>query len=342
MNWYLQRGKDSDVVNSIKINYSRNLRNYKFNTNSSKDIQQIENLIKTNLPSLGYGLRFIKMNDIDDLGKRALYEKGLINQEVLENNTNKISLLINDEENICVLLNFDNHFEIQVFSSGMELENTFNFAKEIDEKFDQTFDIAKSKKYGYLTTSPINVGTGLKVEVIVHLPGLTKTGNIRKIIQTIDNFGLNINGMFVKNQEVIGDLYKISNKQTLGITEESIINNLRIIIDKIIEQERKARKLLGTNKIELEDMVYRNFGILSNAKKIKFREALEIMSDIKMGTDLGIISELNDEKVSKIYFYMNSANLQKRIGEQLDSYDQEIKRAEVIKQIINEKWDVGY
>lgn len=337
MNWYMQRGKDSDVVNSLKINYSRNLRNYKFNTNILKDIQEIENLIKTNLPSIGYGLKFIKMKDIDDLGKRSLYEKGFINEEILENNSNKISLLVNDEENICVLINYDNHFEIQVFCSGMELENTFNFAKEIEQKFDETFDIAKSKKYGYLTVSPINIGTGLKAEAIVHLPGLTKTGNIRKIIQTINNFGLDINGMFVKNQEVIGDIYKISNKQTLGITEESIINNLRVIIDKIIEQERKARKLLGTNKIELEDMVYRKFGIISNAKIIKFGEALEIMSIVKMGTDLGIIPELNDEKIAKIYFYINPANLQKRVGKNLDVYDQAIKRAEVIKQIIYEK-----
>lgn len=337
MNWYMQRGKDSDVVNSIKINYSRNLRNYKFNTNSLKDIQEIENLIKTNLPSIGYGLKFIKMKDIDELGKRSLYEKGLINEEILEDNSNKISMLINDEENICVLINYDNHFEIQLFGSGMELENIFNFAKEIDQKFDETFDIAKSNKYGYLTTSPINVGTGLNVEVIVHLPGLTKTGNIRKIIQTINNFGLDINGMYVKNQEIIGDIYKISNKQTLGITEESIINNIRIIIDKIIEQERKARKLLGTNKIELDDMVYRNFGIISNAKKIEFGEALEIMSIVKMGTDLGIITELNDDKIAKIYFYIKPANLQKRVKENLDNYDQAIKRAEVIKEIINEK-----
>ena len=337
MNWYMQRGKDSDVVNSIKINYSRNLRNYKFNTNSLKDIQEIENLIKTNLPSIGYGLRFIRIKDIDDLGKRSLYEKGLINEEVLEDNSNKISLLINDEENICVLINYDNHFEIQVFCSGMELENIFNFAKEIDQKFDETFDIAKSKKYGYLTISPINVGTGLNVEAIVHLPGLTKTGNIRKIVQTINNFGLEINGTYVRNQEVIGDIYKISNKQTLGITEESIINNLRIIIDKIIEQERKARKLLGTNKIELDDMVYRNFGIISNAKKIEFGEALEIMSIVKMGTDLGIITELNDDKIAKIYFYIKPANLQKKVEKNLDNYDQAIKRAEVIKEIINEK-----
>lgn len=339
MNWYLQRGKNSDVVINNKITFSRNLRNLKFAAESLKEIQEIEDLIKSKLPSIGYNLKFLKMRDIDELTKNSLSEKGLINQEVLDDKTNKTSLLINDEENICVILNANDHFEIQVFSAGMELENTFNFAKEIDEKFQQTFDIAKNKKYGYLTTSPINVGTGLKSEVTLHLPGLTKTGNIRKIMQTVNNFGQNFWGKYVKEQDVVGDIYKISNKQTLGISEETIINNLRVITDKITEQEREARKILGTNQIELEDMIYRRFGILTNARKLKWQEAIELMSDVKMGVDLGLIKELNDEKVSKIYFYINPANLQKYFGQNLEAYDRDIKRAEMIKQIINERSD---
>ena len=337
MNWYLQRGKDSDVILNTKITYSRNLRNFKFSSENQKDIHEIEELVKANLPSIGFNLKFLKLKDMDELTKKSLYEKGLISNEVLENGNNKESILINDEENICIVLNSNDHFEIQVFSSGMELENTFKFAKEIDERLQNTFDIAKSKKYGYLTASPINLGTGLRAEIIVHLPGLNKTGNIRKIAQTVNNFGLNFVGRYIKGQEIVGDMYEISNKQTLGISEETIINNLNVIIEKVIEQERKARKLLGKNKIELEDMVCRKYGVLSNAKKIKFQEALELMSDIKMGTDLGIIEGLNDEKVSKIYFYMKPANLQKYVGEKLDAYERDIKRAEIIKQIIDEK-----
>lgn len=332
MNWYLQRGKDSDVVINSKIIYSRNLRNFKFGTENLKEVQEIEEEIKSKIPSLGYNLKFLKMKDMDILTKRSLYEKGLINEEAIENNN--ISILINDDENICIMINSQNHFEIQIFSSGMELENTFNFAKEIDEKINKIFDIAKSKKYGYLTTSPINVGTGLRAIVTVHLPGLTKTGNIRKISQTVNNFGLSFNGMYLNNSTIIGDIYQISNKQTLGISEENIINNLRIIIDKIIEQEKAARKILGKNQIELEDMIYRRYGILTNARKLKWQEAIELMSDVKMGTDMGIINELSDEKIAKIYFYINPANLQKYFGQSLDGYDRDIKRAEIVKQVI--------
>lgn len=335
MNWYLQRGNKSDVVLNSKVAYSRNLRNFKFQTDNLKDIQEIEQDVKSKLPSLGYHLKFLKIKDIDVLEKRSLLEKGLINEEVVEDKKNKISLLINDDENICAILNSEDHFEIQVFNSGMELETTFNLAKEIDEKFDKTFDIAKSKKYGYLTSSPINVGTGMKAVVTVHLPGLTKTGNIRKISRTVNDFGLNFVGIYSNNSSVIGDIYQISNKQTLGITEENIINNLKVITDKIIEQERQARKILGKNQIELEDIVYRKYGILTNARKLKWQEALELMSDVKMGTDMGLIKEIDDEKVAKIYFYSKPANLQKYFGQNLDGYDRDIKRAEMIKQIIS-------
>lgn len=337
MNWYLQRGKDSDVVINSKITYSRNLRNFKFGTENLKEIQEIEQEVKSKVPSLGYNLKFLKMNDMDLLTKDSLFEKGLINEDATNEKNNNISILINDEENICVMLNSQDHIEIQVFNSGMELENTFNLAREIDEKFDKTFDIAKSKKYGYLTTSPINVGTGMKAVVTVHLPGLTKTGNISKISQTVNSFGLSFTGMYINNSSVIGDIYQISNKQTLGISEENIINNLKVIVDKIIEQERTARKILGKNQIELEDIVYRRYGILANARKLKWKEAIELMSDVKMGTDMGLINEINDEIVSEIYFYINPANLQKYFGQSLDGYERDVKRAEMIKQIINKR-----
>ncbi len=334
MNWYMQTGKDGDVVLNSKINYSRNLRNYKFETKSLKDIQEIENLVKNNLPSIGYNLKFLKLKDMDELTRKSLIEKGLIDENLINNNA---SILVNDEENICIVINAQNHFEIQVFSAGMELENSFNFAKEIDKKMEEIFDIAKSKKYGYLTTSPMDVGTGMKAIITVHLPGLSKTGNIRKISQTVNNFGLNIVAKYMKGTNSIGDIYQISNKHTLGISEETIISNLKAIVDKLIEQERQARKLLGKNEIELEDLVYRNYGILTNARKLKWDEALELLSNVKMGVDLGIIKEIKDSQVAKMYFYINPSNLQIYFGQNLDSYDRDIKRAEIIKQLIFEK-----
>ena len=332
MNWYLQRGKDSDVVVNCKIMFSRNLRNHRFNTKNLTEIQEIENEVKSKLQGIGYNLKFIKIKDLDELTKKSIVEKGLIDETTIKNENT--SILINDDENICIVLNSKDHIEIQVFNAGMELESTFNLAKEIDNKFDKIFDIAKSKKYGYLTSSPLNVGTGLKTEITVHLPGLTMTGNIRKLANAMNNFGLSFSSKYVSGQESIGDIYKIENKQTLGISEDTIIKNLKAIIDKIIEQERAARSILGKNQIELEDMVYRNFGTLVNARKLKWQEAIKFMSNVKMGVDMGVIKEISDDDVAKIYFYMEPANLQKYFNLNLDGYDRDIKRGEMIRNIV--------
>ena len=211
MNWYLQSGKDSDVVVNCKIMFSRNLRNHRFNTRSLTEIQEIENEVKSKLQEIGYNLKFIKIKDLDELTKRSMVEKGLIDEATIKNENT--SILINDDENICIVLNSQDHIEIQAFNTGMELESTFNLAKEIDNKIDKIFDIAKSKKYGFLTTSPLYVGTGLKVVETIHLPGLAKTGNIRSISKIINDFGLSFEPVYVKGQEVLGDMYKIENKQ---------------------------------------------------------------------------------------------------------------------------------
>lgn len=130
-------------------------------------------------------------------------------------------------------------------------------------------------------------------------------------------------------------MYQISNKQSLGISEEEIIKNLKIITDKIIEQERLARKILAKKQVELEDKVYRAYGVLSNSRKLTSEECNILLSDVKLGTDMGIITELNDLKVKKLQTFTKPANLQKYVGQTLDTYARDIKRAEIVKDIIN-------
>ena len=336
MNWYLQSENDSDVVISTRIRYARNLENFKFNVSTKEEGEAIQNEIKSKLPSLGYGLNFCRISDIDDVTKMSLLEKNIISPECVLNKYNQEAILINEDENICIMINEEDHIRLQVFSSSFDLENTFNLAKEIDEKIDKLYNIAKNKKYGYLTACPTNVGTGLRASVMLHLPGLTRTNNIKKILDVVSNFGVEIRGIYGENSRVSADMYQISNKQTLGISEEAIIKNLKVISEKIIKQEREARKILTKNQIEFEDMVYRSFGILKDCRKISSEESRKLLSDIKLGTDLGVIKELNDLKVKKLFLYTKPYNLQKEVGENLENYERDIKRAEIIKKIINE------
>ncbi len=337
MNWYLQNGKDSDVVISSRVRLARNLDKIPFKTRASKeDMQKVLNKIEEITPSLGYGLKFLKLKDIDDITKLTLIEKHVISPDFAIDKEEIGAILINEEENICIMINEEDHLRLQVFSSGMDLENLKNLIVEIDEKIDGLLDYAFSEQYGYLTACPTNVGTGMRASVMVHLPALTLTGNITKVLNVVNGFGMNIRGIYGEGTQSQGDIYQISNNQSLGITENEIIKNLKTITEKVIEQERLARKYLAKNQIELEDRVYRAYGTLAFSKKLTSEECRNLMSIIKLGTDLGIIKELNDSKVSKINLYTQVGNLQKYLGKNLDAYERDIKRSEVIKQIISE------
>ena len=331
-NWYIQSGKDFDVVVSTRIRFSRNLAEFRFNTNQNEE-KQIEKIIEEKANETGYNLKFLRLKDMDEITKLSLVEKNIISPE-LATKEKTGAILINEEENICIMINEEEHLRIQVFNSGLELESTLALAIEVDEKIQELLNIAKSKEYGYLTTCPTNLGTGMRASVMVHLPGLTKTGNIRKILNTITSFGMEIRGTHGENTKSEGDMYQISNKQTLGITEEDIAKKLKIIIEKIIEQERLARKYLAKDTIELEDKVYRSYGILKNCRTISQNEAIRLLTDVKLGTDMGIIKEMTDKKISKLYLYIKSANLQKYFGTKMDTQEKEIKRAELIRNIM--------
>ena len=333
--WYLQNGKDSDIVISSRVRLSRNIKDFKFTKKCSNEEQlSILNKIKEIVPSLGHELKYINYEDIDAITKLSLVEKHLISPEFALNDKVKKGIIINPEENICIMINEDDHIKLQVFSSGQEIENLTNLIIELDEVIGKVLEYSYSEKFGYLTTSPINIGTGMKTSVLVHLPALTVTGNLSKVLRIVNSFGMNAKGVYGEGTQNQGDVYLISNNQTIGITEKEIATNVKNITEKIIEQERTARKFLGRNQLELEDRVYRAYGILTNAIKISSDECKKLLSDVKLGVDLGIIKEIDDSKVRKLELYTKSGNLQKYLGKELEGYEREVKRAEIIKQII--------
>ena len=333
MNWYLQSSENSDVIRSSRIRFVRNINGINFKL-GLKDREILENKIKDNIYNIGYGLKFLKLKDMDDITKRSLIERNLISPIYGMNEDG--SILINDEENICIMIGGENHLNIQVFNEGLELENTLNLAIEIEEKIGETLGYSISKKYGYLTKSLNDVGTGLKVSVMLELPALAKTGNLKQILDTIRDFNLNIDGEYGKTSKNTKYVYQISNRQTIGITEKEIVNNVKVITKKLVEQERKARKILAKEGIELEDTINRSYGILENCRKISYDEAKELLTNVKLGVDLGVFDKLTDLQIKKLFLYIKPANLQKYYGEEYDKIEQNIKRADLIQKMSKE------
>lgn len=337
MNWYCEPGKENDVVLSTRIKLSRNFADIPFIAKATeKDLQNVVERTRKILPKLGYGLKLQRLKDMDLITKQSLLEKNLVNQEFISDNTDVEAICINDEENICIMLNELDHIEIQVFNSGLEIDNSFNLISEIDQKLRNEEKIAFDKKFGYLTSDLVNVGTGMKASILVHLPGLKKTGNLQKILDIVENFGMNIRNEYGEYSKKDSDVYQISNRQTLGISEKDTIANLKIITEKIVEQERIARKFLAENSKNLEDSIYRSLGILLYAKRMSLEESNKLISEVKLGVDLGILLELTDIKIKKMLLYTKPANLQKYLGRILTKDEMQIERAKILQNIIKE------
>ena len=332
MNWYLQSGNKSDVVTSTKIKFNRNIIGYPFDLKNKEQIEKMQKKIKESIYQIGYNLKYIMLKDIDEISLQSLVEKNIITKEYAKNKNGLNSILINDEENICIMLNGEDHLEIQIFSSGLDIKNTLNYGIEIDNKIDEILGYAKSKKYGYLTTYPNNCGTGLKITVKLELTALLETKNMITIVEALSNFELNIKE--VENEK---NTFEISNIKTLVIKEEEIAQEIKIITEKIVEKERKLRKIIANQGIELEDKIYRSYGILQNCRKLSLDEAKKYLSIIKLGKDIGILQELTDTKIKKMIINSNPATLEKYLGNKYDKIDLDTKRAETLKQIMMEK-----
>ncbi len=332
MSWYFENGSESDVVVSTRIRFARNISAHKFNSIATKeDEEKVLDIFKNN--NVVPELKFIRLSDLDELMQNSLVEKHVISRDIL--NAESAGILLNADEDVCVMINEEDHVRIQAMNPGLELEKTLKTAEDIDNKIAEKVEYAYSDLYGYLTTCPTNVGTGLRASVMLHLPALRITGRIGRVLDVVNKVNLDVRGVYGEGTEAIGDMYQVSNKVSLGVTNQEIISSVKSIVNKIIEQERNAREYLMTRGIDFEDRVCRDYGILTSARKLSYDECAKLVSMVKLGVDLGIIKEIDSRKINEISIATKPATLQKCCKEILGPNERDEKRAEIIKMIIN-------
>ncbi len=332
MSWYLENGPESDVVVSSRIRFARNIAGHKFTYKADeKELNEISDIFKDN--KIVPELKYIKLNDLDSLMQVSLVEKHIISRDIL--NHKGAALLLNADEDVCVMINEEDHIRIQAVKPGFQLDSALKVAKEIDSKIGSKVEYSYSDIYGYLTACPTNVGTGLRASVMLHLPALRMTKRISQVLDVISKVNLNVRGIYGEGTDSVGDMYQVSNKVSLGMTNEEIIVNVKSVVNKIIEQERKARDYLRTRGIDFEDKICRDYGILSCAKRLSYEECSKLVSAVELGINMGIIKNLSAEKIKEISVVSKPATLQKCLKETLSSEERDVKRAEIVKSIIN-------
>lgn len=336
MNSWTNENGEIEIVLSSKVSLARNFSNLPFpnklNYIKGRDNgKNIYNTLKKEISDEEIILHEI-WNTKEEFSKQYL-ERDLISEELLKN-SDKGSFILNKEETLSVMVNERDHVSLQCISEGLNLEEAFNKATIIDDKIEKNFDYAFDETLGYLTASPEDIGTGMKASVILHLPALTMSEEIENISKKINKIGMTIKGIYLDNSKVYGNLYRVINKMSLGLTEENIISNLKEAVLNIIEEENKFREiLLNKCRYELEDRVYRAYGILKCAILLDSMETIDLLSNVRLGAELSLIN-IDKNKLDKLFILSSNSSLKNYLGKSLDDKESKYERAKLVKEIL--------
>ena len=232
------------------------------------------------------------------------------------------------------MVNEEDHLRIQVMKSGFDLQSAWDQINHVDDMIEERLNYAFQKDLGYLTACPTNVGTGMRVSVLVHLPALVITKHIEKVFRTFQRINLVVRGLYGEGSQAMGDFYQVSNQITLGKSEEELIKQVGDVVPVLINYERKARDFLisGENQHNLFDQVSRAYGTLQNAQQISSEETMYLLSQVRMGVNLGLIGDLEIPTINKLFIHTQPAHLQKLRGNELDTMQRNIERANYLQQ----------
>lgn len=331
-------GRIEDIVVSTRVRIARNLDKYKFpqsmNIKESKAMtESILNIIKES----GAEYKYYSIRDLDEMEKTSLVEDHLISP-TLYNSVLRGSFLLREDREVTIMLNEEDHIRIQVLLPGFRMEDGWKLASNIDDVIEDKVDYAFSEKFGYLTSCPTNVGTGLRVSAMVHLPGIELTNHLQELVEILRRVGLTLRGIYGEGTKGLGSLYQISNQTTLGQGEEEIISKLQKIVRQVIDRERETRKFLMENgRIELEDKIIRSCGLLRYNRKMSSEEAMSYLSDIKLGVDLGILDNADNKNIVDLMVNIQPGKLQCNLKEKLGKKERDIERSKYLREFFKEE-----
>ena len=326
------------IVISSRIRLARNFDGVLFtNRNDMSSLEKINSFSRGLLKPLkeadGHQYSNINLEQLSERERAILVEKHLMSP-ALEEKLPYRNLVVSDDASIVIMVNEEDHLRIQSMVSGLRLEEAYERILKIDKTIEDKYPYAFDERFGYLTACPTNVGTGLRASVMLHLPALTISGKITRLIRSIIQLGYSVRGLYGEGSEALGNIYQISNQRTMGTSEEDTIEQLTKIVEGIIAEERKSRQLLLHNDKEgLEDVLWRSYGVLQNARRVNGKEALTKLSDIQLGVDLNILPQWGKDSFNELIAITRPNFLSKYAGnDNLTDIERDSYRAKVIRQ----------
>ncbi len=340
--WLRGNGPEADVVLSTRVRLARNLQGFPFAVRADREergrildraLAALEASDVLPVPTLW------RMDEIEATDRNLLLERHLVSRELIGPPDGQAppaaALVLADVDVLGAMVNEEDHLRLQTLRSGFQLEEAWRVVDQLDEEIGQRLPYAFHHEFGFLTSCPTNVGTGLRASVLIHLPALVLTKQISKVLQGIGQIGLTFRGLFGEGSEVVGNFFQISNQTTLGKTEEDLIDHLQKIVGQVIQYEKQARAvLLREAPSVLEDKVWRAYGILRHARSLAFDEMMNLLSGVRLGITLKLLRTPRVETLNKIMIYGQTAHLESAARRRLDEADADTFRASFVREAL--------
>ena len=334
--WMKGNGPESEIVISSRVRLARNVKNFPFpilatDSQAGAVIDEVKKALVHDKMNKISEFELIQLDQLTELQKRVLVEKHLISPNLAQD-SRKGAVVLSQDEVISIMINEEDHLRIQCLYPGLQIVQAWKIANQIDDVFEERLDYSFDEKMGYLTSCPTNVGTGIRASVMVHLPALVITGQINRIISAITQVGLTVRGIYGEGSDALGNLFQISNQITLGQSEEEIIESLHGVVMQIIDHEKQARKnLIRDSRVKIEDRVGRSYGILLHSKIIDSKEATQRLSDLRLGIDLGMVTEISPNVFNELMVTTQPGFLQHFYVGEMTPVERDLKRSELIR-----------
>ena len=335
--WLLGNGKENDIVISSRIRLARNLVGFPFPTRAT---EQDRRLVRDTVQQAAAELfakeeyHFVNIQTLPLLDREYLLERQLISRELVETERTHAAV-IDRQERFCVMVNEEDHLRIHAAASGLVPRKVWEQIDKLDDQLGSKLDYVFHEKYGFLTSCVTNAGTGMRISMMLHLPALLVTNEMDKVLRSLQKANLTVRGLYGEGSKIFGDLYQISNRITLGKSEEELIVRMTELIPQIIAYERQARSFLLNDRREIIlDRCSRALGVLRTARTISNVETIQHLSSLRFGIHTGLLKGIDAAAVNELLLYSQPAHIQKKQGAQSTQADQDIVRAAYIRQML--------
>jgi protein arginine kinase len=339
--WLRGSGPMSEIVISSRIRLARNVSGVPFLSKCSRHQRHsVESKVRSTIleAAIAPQVLYVDLEAAPEIDRQLLVERHLISKPHATAEGAR-GVAVAESETLSIMVNEEDHLRIQVLRSGLQLEEAWEQINKIDDALEARLDFCFHPRFGYLTACPTNVGTGIRVSVMLHLPALKLTGEIEKVFRAAKDMRLAVRGLYGEGTEATGDFYQISNQTTLGKSEDDIISDFKnLVIPKIIDFEVHARKLLVSDRaVALDDKVCRALGCLRSARLMASEETINLLSHVRMGVNLGRVKDLDIRTLNELFLQTQPAHLQKIQGKKMEGDIRRAARADYIRHRLNGK-----